>query len=161
MRNKQVQFILTFALALFALSGHAWATTAGAGLPMEGPLDALKNSLTGPIARDVGLVAIVAALGMLIFEGQHMTMFVRSCCFLAMGIGALCNAQPLMNGLGVPGATVLATSGGDGLLVQWLGAYGPFAAAALLVGCLGVMAYAVFSGKRSGAKARHDSPGRD
>src|SRR5689334_2321761 len=80
MRNKQTQFIIALALALFALSGHAWATTAGAGLPMEGPLDTLKNSLTGPIARDVGLVAIFAALGLLIFEGQHMTMFVRSCC---------------------------------------------------------------------------------
>ena len=128
---------------------------------MEGPLDTLKNSLTGPIARDVGLVAIVAALGMLIFEGQHMTLFVRSCCFLAMGIGALCNAQPLMNGLGIPGATVLATERGDGLLPQWLGACGPFVAAVLLVGCLGVMAYAVLGSKRSGATARRGEPGRN
>lgn len=158
---KRLQTVFFIGLALVALSPHAWATTAGGGLPMEGPLDTLKNSLTGPIARDVGLVAIVAALGMLIFEGQHMTMFVRSCCFLAMGIGALCNAQPLMNGLGIPGATVLATERGDELLQQLLGAYGPFAAAVLLVGCLGAMAYAALAGRRHGAKARHDSPGRN
>jgi type IV secretion system protein TrbC len=161
MRCKPIQFVFTVALAWWALSPHAWASTAGAGLPMESPLDALKNSFTGPIARDVGLVAIVGALGMLIFEGQHMTGFVRGCCFLAMGIGALCNAQPLMNGLGVPGATVLATSPGDGPLPQWLGAYGPFAAAVLLVGCLGVMTYAFLGSKRSGAAARNDSPDRN
>jgi type IV secretory pathway VirB2 component (pilin) len=161
MRCKPIQFVVTVALALYALSPHAWASTAGAGLPMEGPLDALKNSLTGPIARDVGLGAIVGALGMLIFEGQHMSGFVRGCCFLAMGVGALCNAQPLMNGLGIPGATVLATSGGDELLVQLLGTYGPFAAALLLMGCLGVMAYAVFSGKREGTKPRQETPGRN
>ena len=127
---------------------------------MESPLDALKNSLTGPVARDVGLVAIVAALGMLIFEGQHMTMFVRSCCFLAMGIGALCNAQPLMSGLGISGATI-APAPGDELFGQLLAAYGTFAAALWLLGPLAAIAYAFFRGERPGAKAQHDSPGRN
>jgi type IV secretion system protein TrbC len=161
MRCKPIQFAFTVALAWWALSPHALASTAGGGLPMESPLDTLKNSFTGPIARDVGLVAIVAALGMLIFEGQHMSMFVRSCCFLAMGIGALCNSQLLMNGLGIPGATVLATERGDGPIQGWLAAVGISGLVAFLAWCLGVMAYAVFVTKRDRAKARRGEPGRN
>jgi type IV secretory pathway VirB2 component (pilin) len=160
MRSKPTQFLFLFALALYALSPHAWASTAGGGLPMEGPLDALKNSLTGPVARDVGLVAIVAALGMLIFEGQHMTMFVRSCCFLAMGIGALCNAQPLMSGLGIAGATIAAVPGGE-MIREMIVPYGLFVGTLLILGCLGVVALTAPKGNRQDAKARHDSTGRN
>ena len=158
MFKRSYLFILV-ALALLALSPHAWATSTGGGLPMESPLDALKNSLTGPVARDVGLVAIFAALALLIFEGQHMTAFVRGCCFLAMGVGALCNAEPLMNGLGVKGATIATERGGE--LLQQLLAYGPFAAALFFFGGLAAIGYAVLGSKRDGTKTRHDSPGRN
>jgi type IV secretory pathway VirB2 component (pilin) len=161
MRCKPIQFVFTVALAWWALSPHAWASSAGAGLPMEAPLDALKNSLTGPIARDVGLGAIVGALAMLIFEGQHMSGFVRGCCFLAMGVGALCNAQPLMNGLGIPGATVLATERGDEVLQQWLVAFGTAGVVLFFACCLGSMAYAVFVTKRDRIKARRGESGRN
>jgi type IV secretion system protein TrbC len=50
-----------------------------AGMPWEGPLQQLVQSLTGPVAKAIGIGAIViAALGMAISEGGHtMKTFLR------------------------------------------------------------------------------------
>jgi type IV secretion system protein VirB2 len=43
-----------------------------AGMPWEGPLTRLVQSLTGPVAKGIGIAAIViAALGMAMSEGGH------------------------------------------------------------------------------------------
>jgi type IV secretion system protein TrbC len=48
------------------------AFAASAGMPWEGPLQQLVQSLTGPVAKAIGIAAIViAALGMAISEGGH------------------------------------------------------------------------------------------
>lgn len=44
-----------------ALAGSAWAGGFGGGLPWEGPLQNLADSLTGPVARVIGIVAIFGA----------------------------------------------------------------------------------------------------
>ena len=48
------------------------ALAASAGMPWEGPLQQIVASLTGPVAKAIGVAAIViAGLGMAISEGGH------------------------------------------------------------------------------------------
>ena len=42
------------------VSGAAHAATAGGGMPWEGPLTAVLDSITGPVARIVAILIIVA-----------------------------------------------------------------------------------------------------
>ena len=46
-------------LTTISLIGNAYATTTG--LPWEGPLEKILDSLTGPVAKTMGVVAIVLA----------------------------------------------------------------------------------------------------
>lgn len=59
---------ITVALAVVATAPVVFA--ASAGMPWESPLQRLVQSLTGPVAKAIGIAAIViAALGMAISEG--------------------------------------------------------------------------------------------
>ena len=49
-----------FQLQLLLLSSAAIASV-GEGLPFEAPLEAIANSLSGPVARAVGIIAICGA----------------------------------------------------------------------------------------------------
>jgi type IV secretion system protein VirB2 len=46
-----------FVVTAFATSAHA----AGSGMPWEGPLEQVVDSITGPVARAAGVIAIVIA----------------------------------------------------------------------------------------------------
>jgi type IV secretion system protein VirB2 len=64
-RTRSVAFV---AATLSLLSSTAFASSAG--MPWEGPLARLVQSLTGPVAKGIGIAAIViAALGMAMSEG--------------------------------------------------------------------------------------------
>lgn len=57
------------AAVLLAVS-PAWAAGAGAAMPWEGPLDTIMQSLSGPVAKAVGIIAIVlTGLGFAFAEG--------------------------------------------------------------------------------------------
>jgi type IV secretion system protein VirB2 len=51
---------------LWGICGTAHAQA----LPWEGPLTQIQNSLTGPVARAIGVVALAASGGMLAFGGE-------------------------------------------------------------------------------------------
>ena len=54
-------------------SNSAWAQIiggGGGGLPWEGPLKDLQNSLTGPVAKAIGVIALAVCGGMLAFGGE-------------------------------------------------------------------------------------------
>ena len=63
-------------LEKFALAGIVVALTASTsratttGLPWEGPLTMIKDSLTGPVALAISLIAILVCGAMLIFGGE-------------------------------------------------------------------------------------------
>jgi type IV secretion system protein VirB2 len=58
--------VITVSLLLFSQNAHA----AGAGMPWEGPLEQILNSLAGPVARAIGVAAIiVTGLGIAFGEG--------------------------------------------------------------------------------------------
>lgn len=48
---------VTCVVMAFATSAHA----AGSGMPWEGPLEQVVDSITGPVARAAGVIAIVIA----------------------------------------------------------------------------------------------------
>lgn len=57
------------AVVLLAVS-PAWAAGAGTAMPWEGPLDTIMQSLSGPVAKAVGIIAIVlTGLGFAFAEG--------------------------------------------------------------------------------------------
>ena len=55
---KSVLFASTLLLGVIALSSTTLA--AGTDMPWEGPLEQIVDSLTGPVARALGVIAIVA-----------------------------------------------------------------------------------------------------
>jgi type IV secretory pathway VirB2 component (pilin) len=74
--SSQVRACASTALALVAgvavllAVSPAWAAGAGAAMPWEGPLDTIMQSLSGPVAKAVGIIAIVlTGLGFAFAEG--------------------------------------------------------------------------------------------
>ena len=85
------------------------AGTGGGGLPWETPLQNVQQSLTGPVAKGIALVAIVGALGTLLFLHAEMNQFTRVIVFIVMGIGTLVGANAFLSGSGAQGAEVTGT----------------------------------------------------
>lgn len=59
MRNTNLAKLAGFTLAALAFAAPAYAS--GSGMPWEGPLQQILDSITGPVARAVGVIAIVMA----------------------------------------------------------------------------------------------------
>jgi len=67
---KNTPFTRLAVLALFAVStlpAHAGTTT---GLPWESPLTTIKNSLSGPVAMTISIIAVCVCGAMLIWGGE-------------------------------------------------------------------------------------------
>ena len=85
MNRKQVVRVGAMALALFAVAAPAYA--AGSGMPWEGPLEQIVDSITGPVARAAAVIAIVIAGVTIIFsEGGG---GVRKLAFVGLGIAIM------------------------------------------------------------------------
>lgn len=97
-------------LALVLATGTASAAT-GTGLPWEGPLTTLGNSITGPIAFTVSLIAIAIAGGVLIFGGE-LNQFARVAIFVVLVLALLVAAANFLSTLyGTTGAVIGAHPG--------------------------------------------------
>ena len=73
--------------ALVALAIAAPAHAAGSGMPWEGPLEQVVDSITGPVARAAAVIAIVIAGVTIIFsEGGG---GVRKLAFVGLGIAIM------------------------------------------------------------------------
>ena len=44
---------------LFVVSGYSFAWAAGSGMPWEGPLTQIMDSVSGPVSQVIGVIAIV------------------------------------------------------------------------------------------------------
>ena len=72
-------------IVLWALTGPAHAS--GSGMPWEGPLEQIVDSITGPVARAAAVIAIVIAGVTIIFsEGGG---GVRKLAFVGLGIAVM------------------------------------------------------------------------
>jgi type IV secretory pathway VirB2 component (pilin) len=66
--RKIAELIFFTLLVLLLFAGSAYATSTG--MPWEGPLDNILSSVSGPVARVIGAIAIIAfGLGIAFSEG--------------------------------------------------------------------------------------------
>jgi len=85
MKSVRLTRIATIAVTMLALAAPAYA--AGSGMPWEGPLEQIVDSITGPVARAAAVIAIVIAGVTIIFsEGGG---GVRKLAFVGLGIAIM------------------------------------------------------------------------
>ncbi|PSJ51339.1 TrbC/VirB2 family protein [Pseudaminobacter soli (ex Li et al. 2025)] len=110
------------AFGAVALASPALAGSAG-GLPWEGPLEQVQQSITGPVAGFIALAAVAIAGGMLIFGGE-LNDFARRLMYVVLVAGILLGATQIVGLFGATGAfigtakeqweTAPAIEGGEG-----------------------------------------------
>ncbi|MBP1884962.1 TrbC/VirB2 family protein [Sinorhizobium mexicanum] len=89
-------------LASFA---PALASSGGGGLPWEGPLQQIQESITGPVAGAIALAAMAIAGGMLIFGGE-LNDFARRLVYVVLVTGILLGATQIVALFGATGASI-------------------------------------------------------
>lgn len=96
------------ALALFLLPTDVLASAgSGGNLPYEGFLEGLRNSVTGPVAYTISLLAIVVSVAALMFGGDIQG-FARTLLQLVLLIGIVIGANAMMSGFFGKGALITA-----------------------------------------------------
>lgn len=96
----------TMLLVVLLLPDAAWAAEgAGGGIPYEGWLANLRDSVTGPVAFAVSLIGIVVAGAVLIFGGE-LNAFFRTFVFIVLVMALLVGAQNMMGTLFGRGAEI-------------------------------------------------------
>jgi type IV secretory pathway VirB2 component (pilin) len=91
-------------LVLFLPDAHASAG-GGGGLPYEGWLGKITDSITGPVAYAISLGALVAAGAALIFGGD-MNGFMKALLFITLVLSMIVAAKNFLSGLTGTGATI-------------------------------------------------------
>lgn len=91
------KFFLMFAI-LFSLGEVALAATGGAAMPWEGPLQTIKNSLTGPVAGYIALIAIMICGAILIFGGD-ISGFARNLVNVVLACAVILGASSIITNL--------------------------------------------------------------
>jgi type IV secretory pathway VirB2 component (pilin) len=97
-----VAVTLTFVIATMS---PALASSGGGGLPWEGPLEQIQQSITGPVAGYIALAAVAIAGGMLIFGGE-LNDFARRLVYVVLVAGILLGATTIVGLFGATGATI-------------------------------------------------------
>ncbi len=77
----------------------------GGGLPWEGPLEQIQESITGPVAGAIALAAVAIAGGMLIFGGE-LNDFARRLMYVVLVAGILLGATQIVGLFGASGASI-------------------------------------------------------
>ena len=100
--------LVHMALALaggIVLVSPALASTGGGGLPWEGPLQQIQESINGPVAGAIALAAMAIAGGMLIFGGE-LNDFARRLMYIVLVAGILLGASQIVGLFGATGASI-------------------------------------------------------
>ena len=91
--------------SLVLLSKPALAAGGGGGLPWEGPLQQIQQSINGPVAGTIALAAVAIAGGMLIFGGE-LNDFARRLVYVVLVAGILLGATQIVALFGAGGASI-------------------------------------------------------
>ena len=105
--NTKLVMLMLAVLCVFLLlpnAAHA-AEGTGGGLPYEGWLGSLRDSITGPFAFTVAVIGIVVAGAVLIFGGE-LNGFVRTLVFIILVMSLIVGVNNLMSGLFGRGAEI-------------------------------------------------------
>jgi type IV secretory pathway VirB2 component (pilin) len=89
---------------LLAADAHA-AAGAGGGLPYEDWMTRIRQSITGPVAFGISIIAIVAAGAMLIFGGD-MNGFMKTLVFIVLVLAFVIAAQNTLSAITGTGAVI-------------------------------------------------------
>lgn len=90
-------YLLSGILAAYCVAaGIASAASGGSDLPFMGPLDKLKETLSGPYAFAVSIIGIIAAGVKLIMDGGEMGQFMKVLLGLVIVIGLVVGANAFM-----------------------------------------------------------------
>ena len=118
--NRSIRLTLALVVASLATSPVLAASTGGGGLPWEGPLQQIQQSITGPVAGFIALAAVATAGGMLIFGGE-LNDFARRLMYVVLVAGILLGATQIVGlfdasgaSIGDVGATVSVGEGAHG-----------------------------------------------
>jgi type IV secretion system protein TrbC len=81
--------------------GVSWlyCETACAQLPWEAPLTQLQTSLTGPVAKSIGVIALAISGGMLAFGGE-LNEFTKRIMMVVMALSVMLLASNFMSMFG-------------------------------------------------------------
>jgi type IV secretion system protein TrbC len=89
LRSRLTQAAIVVLLAV-ASTATARSASTGGGMPWEGPLNQLLDSLTGPVSRVLGAVAIIGlGIGIAFSEGGSM---MRKALWVVLGLAIAFNA---------------------------------------------------------------------
>ncbi|MCB1467666.1 MAG: TrbC/VirB2 family protein [Rhizobiaceae bacterium] len=106
-------FVIGAGLMLAALLASSPAiASSGGGLPWEGPLQQIQESITGPVAGFIALAAVAVAGGMLIFGGE-LNDFARRLMYVVLVAGILLGATQIVGLFGASGASIGTFNGAD------------------------------------------------
>lgn len=97
MRTLSKQVPLLGILMLF-LASRVFATTGTTGLPWEAPLQTLQNSISGPVAVLIAIIAL-AAIGVTLIFGGEWNEFARRGVFAVCAIALLVGGAVIMTTL--------------------------------------------------------------
>ncbi|RMC65166.1 TrbC/VirB2 family protein [Sinorhizobium meliloti] len=103
-RNEFVSIALLAAPVILVSVAPALASSGG-GLPWEGPLQQIQESITGPVAGAIALAAVAIAGGMLIFGGE-LNDFARRLMYIVLVAGILLGATNIVGLFGATGASI-------------------------------------------------------
>lgn len=90
---------------ILTAAAPALASTGGGGLPWEGPLQQIQESINGPVAGAIALAAMAIAGGMLIFGGE-LNDFARRLVYIVLVAGILLGASQIVGLFGATGASI-------------------------------------------------------
>jgi type IV secretory pathway VirB2 component (pilin) len=96
--------LLTLASAVLSLPASAAA--GGQALPWEAPLTRLQQSLSGPVAGAIAIIALVAIGVTLVFGGEW-NEFARRAVYAVCAIAFIISATAMLGGLFAVGASVV------------------------------------------------------
>ncbi len=106
MSRKTIFVLISAIFAAMFFIEPAFAS-GGGGLPWEGPLQQVQQSITGPVAGIIALAAVAIAGGMLIFGGE-LNDFARRLMYVMLVAGILLGANQIVALFGSSGASIAA-----------------------------------------------------
>ena len=93
--SKQVPLL---GMVMLFLASPVFATTGTTGLPWEAPLQTLQNSISGPVAVLIAIIAL-AAIGVTLIFGGEWNEFARRGVFAVCAIALLVGGAVIMTTL--------------------------------------------------------------
>lgn len=103
--SRKLLALLGLVAASLTMIEPALAGGGGGGLPWEGPLQQIQQSITGPVAGAIALAAVAIAGGMLIFGGE-LNDFARRLMYVVLVAGILLGATQIVGLFGAGGASI-------------------------------------------------------